>query len=139
MPATFPVPFLRFAALALVATACATVPSTRLESSAGLRSAYAPNLLTASDMSSVQVNTAYDAVQRLKPNFLVSRGASFDRRTVYLNGARLLGGVENLRAIEASSVRDIVFLSAIEATARFGTGNGAGALLVTTWAGSSTR
>jgi hypothetical protein len=30
-----------------------------------------------------------------------------------------------------------VFLSAIEATARYGTGNGAGALLVDTWAGSS--
>jgi hypothetical protein len=89
-------------------------------------------------MSDVQVNSAYDAVQRLKPNFLVTRGYSnFDRRTVYLNGARLLGGVDNLRTIEASSVRQIVFLSAIEATARYGTGNGAGALLVDTWAGSS--
>jgi hypothetical protein len=89
-------------------------------------------------MSYAQLNTAYDAVQRLKPNFLATRGYSgFDRRSVYLNGVRLLGGVDNLRNIEASSVRQIVFLSPIEATARYGTGNGAGALLVDTWAGST--
>jgi hypothetical protein len=134
VPATFPAPFPRLVAMGLIATACATVPPAQLGSRTPLRSPY---LLGASEISGVKVNSAYDAVQRLKPNFLGGmRGQDFIHRVVYLDGTRLRGGLENLRMIEASSVRQIVFLSAIEASGRYGPGNGAGALLVTTWAGS---
>lgn len=134
MPATFPARFARLVAMGLIATACATVPQAQLGSRTPPRSPY---LLSASEISGVKVNSAYDAIQRLKPNFLEGmRGQDFINRVVYLDGTRLRGGLENLRMIEAASVRQVVFLSAIEASGRYGPGNGAGALLVTTWAGT---
>ncbi|HWL40515.1 MAG TPA: hypothetical protein VNO75_09775 [Gemmatimonadaceae bacterium] len=134
MPATFPTPFLRFAALALIATACATVPQAQFASGIPQTS---PFLLTAAEISRVRVYSAYDAVQMLKPSFLIERRVQSDlsRRAVYLNGSRLLGGVENLRTIDASIVRQIVFLNGMEATTRYGTGNGAGVILVSTLPG----
>jgi hypothetical protein len=134
VPATFRALFSRLVVIGFLAIACATVPQAQLGSRTPLRSPY---LLSASEISSVKVNSAYDAIQRLKPNFLAGmRGQHFINRVVYLDGARLRGGLENLRLIEAASVRQIVFLSAIEAGGRYGPGNGAGALLVTTWAGT---
>ena len=134
MSATYPAPFLRLAALVLIATACATVPSAQSESRSPQASPYLPHLLTASEISRVRVHSAYEAIERLKPNFLLGmRGhADFSNRAVYLNGSRLLGGLENLRTIDASTVRQIVFLSGIEASNRYGPGNGAGVLLVST-------
>src|SRR5687768_18562120 len=91
-------------------------------------------MLTAEEISAVHVNSAYEAVQRLKPSFLLGlRGESV--RAVFLNGTRLLGGLENLRGIEASMVQQIVFLNGIDATTRFGSGHGAGVLLVSTHPG----
>lgn len=134
MPATFPARFPRLVAMGVIATACATAPQSQLGSRTPLRSPY---VLSASELSGVKVNSAYDAIQRLKPNFLEGmRGQDFINRVVYLDGTKLRGGLENLRLIEAASVRQIVFLSAIEASGRYGPGNGAGALLVTTWAGT---
>jgi hypothetical protein len=132
VPATCPVALLQLAATALIATACATtVPSAQFGGHTSLRS---PHLLTAAEISRVQVNSAYEAVQALRPNFLLGmRGRSV--RAVYLNGVRLLGGMENLRMIEASTVRQIVFLSGIDATTRYGSGNGAGVLMVNTLPG----
>ena len=134
MPATYPASFLRLAAVALVATACATVPPAQSASRAPMRS---PNLLTSAEISRVKVHSAYDAVELLKPNFLRGfRGESV--RAVYLNGTRLLGGLENLRAIDASIVRQIVFLNGFDATTRYGSGNRAGVLLVSTLPGLNT-
>ena len=128
MPATYPAPFLRLAALVLILTACATAPAAQSASRTAPRS---PHLLTATDISRVHVNSAYEAVERLKPNFLLGmRGESI--RAVYLNGTRLLGGLENLRMIDASTVQQIVFLNGIDATTFYGSGNGAGVLLVST-------
>jgi hypothetical protein len=61
------------------------------------------------------------------------RGQSaFATRAIYLNGARLIGGIENLHMIDASTVQQIVFLNSSEATTRYGAGNTAGAILVFT-------
>ena len=128
MPASYPAPFLRLVTLVLVATACATGASTQQRSYSLHRSLY---MLTATEISGTHVTSAYEAVERLKPNFLVGlRGESV--RAVYLNGTRLLGGLENLRMIDASTVQQIVFLNGIEASNRYGPGNGAGVLLVST-------
>jgi len=131
VPATYPAPFLRLAAVAMISTACATVPSAQLGVSTPPRSPYT---LTAEEISGIHVNSAYEAVQRLKPNFLLGlRGETV--RAVYLNGTRLLGGLENLRGIEASIVQQIVFLNGIDATTHYGSGHGAGVLLVSTLPG----
>ena len=128
MPATYPATSLRLAAVLLIVAACASVPSTQYGGRAAQRS---PHLLTAEDISRVQVTSAYEAVERLKPNFLLGmRGESI--RAVYLNGTRLLGGLENLRTIDASTIQQIVFLNGIDASNFYGSGNGAGVLLVST-------
>jgi hypothetical protein len=131
VPASYPATFLRLAAVALISTACATVPSAQFGASTRSTSPY---MLTAEEISAVHVNSAYDAVQRLKPSFLLGlRGESV--RPVFLNGTRLLGGLENLRGIDASTVQQIVFLNGIDATTRYGSGHGAGVLLVSTLPG----
>jgi hypothetical protein len=128
VPATYPATCLRLAAVVVIVAACATAPSTQYGSRAPVRS---PHLLTAEDISRVQVTSAYEAVERLKPNFLLGmRGEAI--RAVYLNGTRLLGGLENLRSIDASTIQQIVFLNGIEASTFYGSGNGAGVLLVST-------
>ena len=131
MPASYPATFLRVAAVALISTACATVPSAQFEVSTRSTSPY---MLTAEEISGVHVSSAYDAVQKLKPGFLLGlRGES--GRAVFLNGTRLLGGLENLRGIDASIVQQIVFLNGIDATTLYGSGHGAGVLLVSTLPG----
>ena len=91
-------------------------------------------------------NTAYDIVHALRPTMLTSRGATGGPRSrlpvwesnagikVYLDGLRY-GGVESLASIPASTVREIRWLSAMDATTRFGTGNAAGAIVVTSVTG----
>ena len=50
---------------------------------------------------------------------------------VYVDGARF-GGIESLSLIQATPILEIRFLSASEATSRFGTGNSGGAIVITT-------
>ena len=91
--------------------------------------------------------TAYDIVRALRPNMLAqhgfargpqSRAATWESSTgikVYLDGFRW-GGVESLANIPASNVQEVRWLSAIDATIRFGTGNVAGAIAVTSRTGA---
>ena len=53
---------------------------------------------------------------------------------VYLDGFRY-GGIESLRSISASDVAEVRWLSSMDATTRFGTGNTAGAIAVTSRTG----
>ncbi|MEO9037464.1 MAG: hypothetical protein ABI442_18330 [Gemmatimonadaceae bacterium] len=79
--------------------------------------------------------TAYDAVQSLRSNWLNAKGPdSFTNPTevrVYLNGT-LLGGVETLREIGTPTVVSIRHYDGIAATARWGLGHGAGVIYVST-------
>jgi hypothetical protein len=50
---------------------------------------------------------------------------------VYLDGVHF-GGVESLAMIPARDVLDVQWLSSMDATTRYGTGNTAGAIVVTT-------
>jgi hypothetical protein len=88
----------------------------------------------------------YEVVRKLRPAMLASRGTLAGPQSrsqlweassgikVYLDGFRY-GGVESLATISASSVVEVRWLSAMEATTRFGTGNTAGAIVVTSRAG----
>jgi hypothetical protein len=89
--------------------------------------------------------TAYDMVVALRPGMLVSRSMSSRQSgmplwesdpgiKVYLDGIRY-GGVESLHAIPASTVREVRWLSALDATTRYGTGHTAGAITVTSRTG----
>lgn len=81
---------------------------------------------------------AYDAVSTLHPTWLRRRGddtfgnpSAFGSLVVYLDGVRM-GDAETLRQITASAIVTIRHLDAADATSRFGTGHGQGAILVST-------
>lgn len=123
-------------ALTLVAAVCMVVGGC---SSAG-RQRNAPaarNVITADEIARVNATNAFEAIQRLQPRMLAKqRGPSSinlenqSRVLVYVDGTRF-GGIENLSLIQANSILKIEFLSASEATFRYGTGNSAGAIEIT--------
>lgn len=80
---------------------------------------------------------AFEVVRALRPEFLRTRGTSSFRATdpveaqVYVDGVRT-GDPETLRRLPRDVVREIRYIDAREATTRYGTGHGAGAILVAT-------
>jgi hypothetical protein len=83
-------------------------------------------LITVDEMGTAA--TAYDAVRRVRPNFLYTRGSREDV-VVYLDGVRL-GGVEMLYALRPSELALIRHLDASTATTWYGSGHTAGAILL---------
>jgi len=82
------------------------------------------------------IQTAFEAVQRLRPEFLRYRGETSlqspgaGRLQVYLNGTPI-GGVDALHQIPVGEVRAIRFLNGRDATTRYGTNHGGGVIEVT--------
>lgn len=79
--------------------------------------------------------TAYEAVVQLRPAFLRARGArsirdpSPNARIVYVNDMRH-GGIDVLRSIRVEEIDEIRFISAADATTRWGTGHAGGVIQV---------
>ncbi|HEX9581695.1 MAG TPA: hypothetical protein VF970_11380 [Gemmatimonadales bacterium] len=128
-PARYRWPVVALAGLA--AAACAT---------GGATGAGAPgrgsNVITAEMLADQPVNSAYEAVQRLRPRWLIERGpttlaATGNPVVVYVDNQRM-GGVEELRTIAVHTVEEIRFRDASDATTRYGTGHTSGAIEVTT-------
>lgn len=120
--------------LALAATACGTTPDSF---SRGSR-----NVITAEEIREVDALTAFDAVERLRPAFLRRGRVNVQEDTksfpiVYLDNMKL-GGIDELRRIRSADILRIHYLSASDATMRFGTGHAGGALLVTTFRADGT-
>jgi len=102
------------------------------------------NLITESEITATGLQTIHEVIERLRPNMLRTRGqmgrlagasaaepgASNSNIKVYLNGTQI-GDISMLRSIQATSVKQVQFLSSSDATTRFGTGHDAGAILVT--------
>jgi hypothetical protein len=92
-------------------------------------------VVTEAEIADSHAITAYQAIERLRPRFLLTKvdlGPAMARQ-VYLNGIAL-GGVNELRTIPASSVREIRFVRSIDAPA-FGTGGSGGVILVVSKSG----
>ena len=93
------------------------------------------DVITAAEMAAANLPTAFDVVERLRPHFLRPRGPTTlvsDTRLVIYQDNLNLGGVDMLRQIRAAELQEIRFLSASDATTRFGTGHPGGAIIVTT-------
>jgi len=86
--------------------------------------------MTEAEIADSHATTAYDAVDRKHPLFLMSKVdlAPAAEREVYLNGVRL-GGISELRLIPARDVKEIRFVRAIDGGA-YGVGRSGGAILV---------
>jgi len=132
------------AAAALVAVLGACGGGGSASSGGGAQTAAAPargnpNLILEAEIAAAGVTNGLEAVQRLRPAMLRGRGGTSSRDNagsdlavvVYVDGVRL-GGPESLAQITALTIKDIRFLSASDATTRFGTGVPLGAIVVTT-------
>ena len=91
-----------------------------------------PNLITAEELADYHNLDCHDAVRRLRPRWLQSRAGD---PTVVRDGSRLGPASEHLAQIRVGQVASIRYLSATEATMRFGTGVQGGAIVVTTVGG----
>ena len=91
------------------------------------------DLITQEEIQSRHFQNAYEAVQALHANWLVTRGTdtSGTQVVVYEDLTRL-GGVEALRGISTLAIKYIQHYNADEATARWGLGHGQGAIQVST-------
>jgi hypothetical protein len=127
------------AALSLaIAAGCASAPSgtagaTQASTS---RSRGSPDRITAEELATLDVQNALQAVQRLRPSFLQNRGGAASSITqgpvdvvVYVDQTRM-GGPNTLSQIPISDVKEIIHLNASDATQRYGTGHGSGAIVV---------
>jgi hypothetical protein len=78
-------------------------------------------VISQAEIERTAASNLYDLIQRLRPGWMQQRAAagSYGYPTVYV-GSQALGGVERLREITLSNVREVRFLDPIEATSRFG-------------------
>jgi hypothetical protein len=123
-----PTSFVSYIALILVFAACSSTGTT---SSASPRS----NVIATDELAEVSHLNALEAVQRLRPVWLKVRGQPTFRAQmvgvrIYVDGVRRGDNAGELRRIRVSDVGEMRFLSAREATIRYGTDHQEGAILV---------
>jgi hypothetical protein len=94
-----------------------------------------PNLLTGDQLRETNVGNVYDALRRLRPQWLRSRGSASivspesTEAVVYVSGIRR-GEPRTLQNVSLDQVQRVEFIDARDATTRFGTGHAGGAILV---------
>jgi hypothetical protein len=114
-------------AVALTVVACSSTGATGARRSSS-------SVITAEDLAEVPELNCYEAVQRLRPSWLRTRGrvsmSGQQGIRLYVDGISR-GYVEELASIRANAVERMRHLSGPEATSRFGTDHGDGAILVT--------
>ena len=114
---------LLFLGAALVATSCATASQTGETTSR-------MGVISQADIAGLSAATAMDVVRRLRPAWLRVRSGG-DQPVVYIDRTRR-GGLELLNSLAIEVVQEMSYMSASDATTRFGTGHRGGAILVTT-------
>jgi hypothetical protein len=130
-----------FAVLALAAACASRGGSSAVQESGAPSVARSnPNLITQEEIASSSAANVYDLIQRLRPNFLRTRGAVHGAPTtenhleavqlvVYMNENRL-GNSDQLRQIPLGDIREVRYFSASDATTKWGVGHSAGAIQV---------
>jgi len=95
------------------------------------------DLITEEEIASSNTTNAYEAVQKLRGNFLSDRGKttilgkSPSKPTVFVDGIQF-GEIQSLRSISTSVVQSIRLYRAYEAEQRYGNGVMGGVIEVTT-------
>lgn len=119
---------------------CASSPAasgaTQQSASSSSRSRGARDVITQEELAKVDVQNALDAVRRLRPSFLQTHGGMSSSITqgpqdvvVYVDNTRM-GGPSTLAQIPITDVKEIQYLNGPDATQRYGTGHGSGAIIV---------
>jgi hypothetical protein len=129
------------AVLIAVSSGCSSSGSSSSATGAPRAPSRQQDVITAAEIAerAADASNALQVVQKLRPQMLTTRGRfspadSSDagaRPRVVVDGVAI-GQVENLVNVNAISVMEIRYISATDATTRFGTGYVGGAILVTT-------
>ena len=85
------------------------------------------NLISAEELAPLSTDDVYQAIRRLRANWLVGRGGSAPK--VFIDGSDR-GGPDILRDFRANEVREIRFVPSADATMRYGTGYSGGIIEV---------
>ena len=122
----------------LVAVACSSNPSPATGAS-GAAAAPTSNsdVITAAELAdaTIQSGDVLQAVQRLRPRFLMARGASSGQNRsagsvhVSIDGGPLLS-VDNLSRYSPNSILEIRYINATDAAQRWGTVAGSGGVIL---------
>ena len=92
-------------------------------------------LVTEEELANVGDRSAYEALLQLRPSFLHSRDTQTSRNPipapvdVFVDGGRT-EGVEALKSIRASTVKEMRFYEPQDANTKFGTGHNGGVIAV---------
>lgn len=92
-------------------------------------------LVTEEELANLGDRSAYEALLQLRPSFLHSRDTQTSRNPipapvdVFVDGGRT-EGVEALKSIRASTVKEMRFYEPQDANTRFGTGHNGGVIAV---------
>ena len=86
--------------------------------------------ITQAELEPVMQLDIFDAIRRLRPNWLRSRGGQAP--AVIIDGSPQMGGLDVLRSYQSADIEMLEYMSSSDATNRFGTGYQGGAILVTT-------
>ena len=126
---------LAFAVLALALSACATSGASSAEG-ADAQAQQGPrsdrNTLVAADLQRSQASNLYDIIRAMRPQWLdVRPQAGGDPIQVYMDNNRL-GGIEVLRSMTTTGIRDVRWLDPSAAQGRYGLNNRGGAIVITT-------
>lgn len=89
-----------------------------------------PNHIIREELATMEQLDMYQAIQRLRPNWLRARMGQTAQ--IIVDGNRQPGGLTVLQQYRVTQVQEARFLSASDATTRFGTGFDGGAIMVTT-------
>ena len=88
------------------------------------------NVITSEEFTQIaEVGTVFEAIQRLRPNWLRGRGGSSAK--VFVDGVQM-GDTGVLRNYRVDVIRECRFITSTDATLRFGTGYGGGVIEVIT-------
>jgi len=119
----------------LLCAACAHNPaSAGAPASASSRSS--GNALTQQQLAATNAANLYEAIQKLRPEWLTARGATSvtdatpTTANVYMNGT-MLGSVDYLREVHVLDVSEVRYWDAGQASARFGMGHPRGVIELT--------
>ncbi len=101
------------------------------------------DLLTVAELEPWAAQDLYVVVQRLRPRWLQSRKGMNLTGTypvsIVVDGARQEGGPELLKAFRAGDVEEARFMSANDATTKYGLAMMSGAIVITTRRGAARR
>ncbi len=88
------------------------------------------NRIVREELVSLQQLDCYQAIQRLRANWLRARGST--QPQIMVDGARQAGGLDVLRSYRAADIEEMRFISGTDATTRYGTGYDGGVIMLTT-------